>query len=121
MEVYLCLGRFLRNQRISYWFVSHRIFRPILSRSPSFIRNPIISLIFHPLVKNRGINKNREWKFQNTLHGIRDMFTPMYAERLRFNEVWFETKDYTVSVQSPLTYEKLFGHRLLGIGYVGRR
>lgn len=109
-----------------YWFVSHRIFRPILSRSPSFIRNPIIyfiSLIFHPLVKNRGINKNREWKLKNTVHGIRDMFTPMYADRLRFNEVlvWFEKKDYLVSVQSPLTYEKLFGHRLLGIGYVGRR
>ncbi len=110
----------------TYWFVSHRIFRPILSRSPSFIRNFIvflISMLFHPLIKNRGINKNREWKFKNTVHGIRDMYTPMYAERLRFNEVlkWFEEKEYNVTVQSPLMYEKLFGHRLLGIGYVGKR
>ncbi len=109
-----------------YWFVSHRIFRPILSRSPGFIRNPIIYLIsalYHPFVKNRGINKDREWKFDNTLHGIRDMFTPMYADRLRFNEVltWFEKKAYSVQVQSPLTYEKLFNHRLLGIGYLGRK
>jgi len=109
-----------------YWFVSHRIFRPILSRSPAFIRNPIIyliSAIYHPFVKNRGINKNREWKFENTLHGIRDMFTPMYADRLRFNEVltWFENKNYKIQVQSPLTYEKLFKHRLLGIGYLGRK
>jgi len=109
-----------------YWFISHRIFRPILSRSPVFIRNPIIyfiSALYHPFVKNRGINKNREWKFDNTLHGIRDMFTPMYADRLRFNEVltWFEKQEYKVQVQSPLTYEKLFNHRLLGIGYLGRK
>jgi SAM-dependent methyltransferase/uncharacterized protein YbaR (Trm112 family) len=109
-----------------YWFISHRIFRPILSRSPAFIRNPIIyliSILYHPFVRNRGINKNREWRLENTVHGIRDMFTPMYADRLRFNEVltWFEKKEYKIQVQSPLTYEKLFKHRLLGIGYLGRK
>lgn len=109
-----------------YWFISHRIFRPVLSRSPAFIRNPIIyaiSLMYHPFVKNRGINKDRNWKLENTIHGIRDMFTPMYADRLRFNEVltWFEKKAYKIQVQSPLTYEKLFKHRLLGIGYLGRK
>lgn len=109
-----------------YWFISHRIFRPILSRSPAFIRNSIIyliSILYHPFVKNRGINKDREWRLENTVHGIRDMFTPMYADRLRFNEVltWFEKKKYTIQVQSPWTYEKLFNHRLLGIGYLGRK
>ncbi len=109
-----------------YWFISHRIFRPILSRSPSFIRNPIIyliSILYHPFVKNRGMNKNRDWKLENTVHGIRDMFTPMYADRLRFNEVltWFEKLSYRVQVQSPWMYEKLFNHRLLGIGYLGRK
>jgi SAM-dependent methyltransferase/uncharacterized protein YbaR (Trm112 family) len=110
----------------TYWFISHRIFRPILSRSPAFIRTPIIyliSILYHPFVMNRGINKGRNWKLENTVHGIRDMFTPMYADRLRFNEVltWFEKMRYTVQVQSPLTYEKLFKHRLLGIGYLGRK
>lgn len=109
-----------------YWFISHRIFRPILSRLHSSIRNPIIyiiSLMYHPLVKNRGINKNRNWKLKNTIHGIRDMFTPMYAHRHRHNEVavWFEELSYNIQGQSPNTYEKLFGHRLLGIGFLGRK
>ena len=109
-----------------YWFLGNRIFRPLLSRSPVFIRNAmvhIISFLYHPLIKNRGINKDRNWSYSNTLHGVRDMFTPMFAHRLRFNEVliWFETKNYQVQVQSPLTYEKLFAHRLLGIGYLGRK
>ena len=110
----------------TYYFVSHRIFRPILSRAPAFVRNPVVHLItvmYHPLVKNRGRNKGR-WKYVNTLHAVRDMFTPMYAHRHRFNEVylWFQEKGYEeLKFQSALRYQQLFGTRIIGIGFRGRK
>ena len=108
-----------------YYFVSHRIFRPILSRSPEWFRKlcvHMIALPYHLLVSKRRAKHKDTWKYANTVHGIQDMFTPRYAHRHRFNEVltWYERQGYHVSVQSPLTYEKLTGKRLLGIGYVGR-
>jgi len=110
----------------TYYFVSHRIFRPVLSRAPSWFRNAVvhlISVLYHPLVRNRGSNRGR-WKYSNTVHGIRDMFTPMYAHRHRFNEVllWFQEAGYLhPQIQSALEYQKLFHRRIIGIGFVGRK
>lgn len=110
----------------TYYFVSHRIFRPILSRVPGFIRNPIvhfISILYHQLVKNRGSNKGR-WQYKNTVHAVRDMFTPMFAHRHRFNEVllWFQEKDYTdLKIQSALKYQQLFNRKIIGIGFRGTK
>lgn len=108
-----------------YWIVSHRIFRPILSRSPAFFSNAVtilISAIMHPLIKSRSVHATR-WKFSNTLHGIRDAFTPRYAHQHSFNEViaWFEESGFSIRLQSPATYKKLFKKRLLGVGITGRR
>jgi hypothetical protein len=63
------------------------------------------------------------WGFQNTLHGLRDAFTPRYAHQHGFNEVllWFERAGYRTTVRSPLAYEKLIGKRLLGVGVRGDR
>ena len=110
----------------TYYFVSHRIFRPILSRAPSFIRNPIVHLItilYHPLVCNRGSNRGR-WKYHHTLHAVRDMFTPMFAHRHRFNEVflWFQENKYrNIVFQSAKTYQKLFDRKIIGIGFRGTK
>lgn len=109
----------------SYWGVSHRIFRPILSRSPSAIRNAavhVVSSAMHPIIKNRGRNRGR-WTYANTVHGIRDAFTPMYAHEHGFNEVheWFEAAGFETKPQRPGLYRKLFGSRLVGAGFVGRR
>ncbi len=110
----------------TYYFISHRIFRPILSRMPSFVRNPIVHLItilYHPLVKNRGTNKGR-WKYQHTLHAVRDMFTPMFAHRHKFNEVylWFQEKNYiNIVFQSAKRYQDLFNRRIIGIGFRGTK
>lgn len=110
----------------TYYFVSHRIFRPILSRVPGFIRNSIVHLItifYHPLVKNRGANKGR-WQYQHTLHAVRDMFTPMFAHRHRFNEVylWFQDKNYShIVFQSAKRYQDLFNRRIIGIGFRGTK
>jgi SAM-dependent methyltransferase/uncharacterized protein YbaR (Trm112 family) len=108
-----------------YWWLSHGFFRPILSRSPGWFRTAIvhaISAIIHPIISRRGRNRGR-WRYGNTVHGIRDAFTPRYAHQHGFNEVieWFEDAGYEPRLQSPSTYRKLFGSRLVGVGVMGRR
>lgn len=109
----------------AYWGISHRVFRPLLSRAPSAIRTATvhtISAAIHPVIRNRGRNRGR-WKYANTVHGIRDAFTPMYAHEHGFNEVleWFEAAGFSPKPQRPLKYRELFGSRLVGAGFIGRR
>jgi SAM-dependent methyltransferase/uncharacterized protein YbaR (Trm112 family) len=108
-----------------YWFVSHRVGRPLLSRMPAPLRNAamvMLTMAVHPIVKRRD-RRGHEWRFRNTLHGLRDAFTPRYAHQHGFNEVlaWFEDAGFEPTVQSPSRYRKLIGKRLLGIGIVGRQ
>jgi SAM-dependent methyltransferase/uncharacterized protein YbaR (Trm112 family) len=108
-----------------YWVTTHRFFRPILSRSPAFLRSAamyVIACVFHPIYKPRS-RRPSEWRFANTLHGLYDAFTPRYAHQHGFNEVieWFELAGFEPKFQSPGTYRKLMGKRLLGVGAIGRR
>ncbi|MBP7063426.1 methyltransferase domain-containing protein [Ferrovibrio sp.] len=108
-----------------YWFTTHRLFRPWLSRSPAFLRNGVMFLItclLHPLIKLRD-RRPAGWRFHNTLHGLRDAFTPRYAHQHGFNEValWFEEAGFIPKPQSPKKYLELIGKRLLGVGYIGQR
>lgn len=109
----------------AYWLTTHHLFRPVLSRSPAFIRNAVmwaIAALLHPLIRLRD-RRPQDWGFRNTLHGLRDAFTPRYAHQHGFNEVllWFERAGYRTTIQSPLAYEKLIGKRLLGVGVRGDR
>jgi uncharacterized protein YbaR (Trm112 family)/SAM-dependent methyltransferase len=108
----------------AYWLVSHRIGRPILSRLPAPLRNLVmvpLTAILYPILKLRD-RRSHEWHFRNTLHGLRDAFTPRYAHQHGFNEVitWFEDAGFEPRLQSPSRYRSLIGKRLLGVGVVGR-
>ncbi len=108
-----------------YWFTTHRIFRPILSRSPASARNVAmyaIGGVLHPVLKRRA-SRPDQWRFANTLHGLYDAFTPRYAHQHGFNEVieWFEEAHFDPRLQSPAKYRRLMGKRLLGVGVIGRR
>ena len=65
------------------------------------------------------------WKFKNTEHSIRDLYSPIYARRHSINEVveWFEDADYTIiDFQSPKVYKEIFnGKKLHGIGLTGKK
>ena len=110
-----------------YYFTSHRIFRPILSRSPATIRNfvvLIICAIYHPLVNIAGRRKKTEWRFRNTMHAVRDMFTPRFAHRHRHNEIfeWFEISAFDeIHQQSAKKYQEMFHVPIVGIGYLGKK
>ena len=107
-----------------YWVVSHRLGRPILSRMPAPIRNGAmigLTALLYPFIKLRD-RRSGEWHFRNTLHGLRDAFTPRYAHQHGFNEVlgWFEDAGFEPRMQSPRRYRALIGKRLVGVGVVGR-
>lgn len=109
----------------AYWLVSHHIGRPILSRLPGPLRNAAmvaLTAAVYPLVKLRA-RRGQPWSFSNTLHGLRDAFTPRYAHQHGFNEVlmWFEDAGFEPRLQSPSLYRDLIGRRLVGVGIVGRR
>lgn len=108
-----------------YWVTTHRIFRPILSRSPPALRNAAmyaIAGVLHPVLRRRA-SRPDGWHFANTLHGLYDAFTPRYAHQHGFNEVieWFEDAGFRPQLQSPSAYRRLMGKRLLGVGAIGRR
>jgi SAM-dependent methyltransferase len=109
----------------AYWLVSHHVGRPILSRLPAPVRNVAmigLTAAAHPIVKMRS-RRGQPWAFRNTLHGLRDAFTPRYAHQHGFNEVltWFEDAGFEPRLQSPSRYRDLIGRRLVGVGVVGRR
>lgn len=108
-----------------YWLASHHIGRPVLSRLPAPLRNAAVvalTAMLYPILKIRSRRK-REWRFRNTLHGLRDAFTPRYAHQHGFNEVieWFEDSGFEPKLHSPSRYRSLIGKRLVGIGIVGRQ
>jgi SAM-dependent methyltransferase/uncharacterized protein YbaR (Trm112 family) len=108
----------------TYWVVSHRIGRPVLSRLPAPLRNGAmvaLTAALYPIVKLRD-RRSDQWHFRNTLHGLRDAFTPRYAHQHGFNEVlmWCEDAGFEPKLQSPARYRDLIGKRLVGVGVVGR-
>ena len=108
----------------AYWVVSHSLGRPILSRMPAPVRNGAmlaLTAVLYPFIKLSD-RRSQEWHFRNTLHGLRDAFTPRYAHQHGFNEVlmWFEDAGFTPRLQSPSRYRDLIGKRLIGVGVVGR-
>lgn len=110
---------------ITAFHLTQVVGRPILSRSPSWIRNAVISLlsiVLHPLFWMNAEHK-KMWKLKNTNHTLRDAYTPRFRHSHGFNEVveWFETLGFACELPSPLTYRKLFGKRFYGIGLLGCR
>jgi SAM-dependent methyltransferase len=102
------------------------VVRPVLSRAPKAVRAAVITAgaaVAHPIILTRVWNRDT-WRFENTVHGLRDWFTPRFAHRHGVNEVleWFEEGGYDhCEMQSPTEYRRLFGRRLGGIGVIGQR
>ena len=118
---------FVKHNLLKLNWTIENIIRPITGHSSPFIRNiliKIISLILHPVMLKRVIHPER-WKFKNTEHSIRDLYSPIYARRHSINEVveWFEDADYTIiDFQSPKVYKEIFnGKKLHGIGLTGKK
>ncbi len=108
-----------------YLAITHTFGRPLLSRLPAGLRDALsalLALVLHPIYKWRSHHR-ASWRYRNTLHSVRDIFTPRHAHLHGFNEViaWFEQAGMTPRLQSPTRYQALIGKRLRGIGILGRR
>ncbi len=107
----------------TYLFTTNNIGRPVLSRLPPLLRGPavaVLAALLHPVYRSRS-RHGSHWRLRNTLHSVRDVFTPRYAHLHGFNEVltWFEDGGFSTTMQSPARYRELFGKPLLGIGVLG--
>jgi SAM-dependent methyltransferase len=105
--------------------VNHGFTRPVLSRLPPPLRKAAIALLaagVHPFLRAR-VRHGDEWTFDNTMHVLRDGFTPRYIHRHGFNEVltWFEDAGFSPAVHSPVGLREATGRVPKGIGVLGRK
>jgi len=106
-------------------YMTQVISRPVLSRSPSWLRHGAIAtlpVILHPIFLMRTPHK-KIWKLKNTNHNLRDSFTPRYYRYHSFNEVleWLESLGFSCELPSPRTFRRLVGRRLDGVGLLGTK
>ena len=99
--------------------------RPVLARLPSALRSLAIksaAILLHPMIKGRRERHRDQWSYANTVHVLRDGFTPRYIHYHGFNEIlaWFEDSGFVPQVQSSATYKKMFQRDIRGVGILGR-
>jgi SAM-dependent methyltransferase/uncharacterized protein YbaR (Trm112 family) len=105
---------------------AEKVLRPLVARAPERLRESFFELAAraaHPVLQARMPHPDR-WALANTEHYLRDIFSPRFAWRHRWNEVleWVEGEGFEIAaVQSPKAYRELFGDRIWGVGVAGRR
>jgi SAM-dependent methyltransferase len=110
--------------RILY-YLAISIFHPILARMTPVVRAGVtraLAFLLHPIFRaNWGGGKC--WRFKNTLHSVRDAFTPPYIHYHGFHEVaeWFETAGFDIRPPNAAAYRALMGHAIRGVGFIGQR
>ena len=99
---------------------TERVFRPIVAGAPK----PMQSAVTHALsvphfirYRLRGMNRE-QWRFKNSVHSMRDRWTPRYAHRHEPAEVegWFRAQGFEPVAADAAAYERRFGIPLIGIG-----
>jgi ubiquinone/menaquinone biosynthesis C-methylase UbiE len=72
-----------------------KIFRPIIARLPVWAQTAILWLpaLLHYPIEKRMVPNPEKWKFRNTLHHMRDRYTPVYAYRVMYREpiMWMDS------------------------------
>jgi len=82
----------------------------------------LASVLVHPFYRSTQRHRS-EWRLKNTMHSVRDRFSPRYAHRQTYNEVveWLEDVGFKIiDVQSPRAYKQFFAKQLWGVGMTGK-
>jgi SAM-dependent methyltransferase/uncharacterized protein YbaR (Trm112 family) len=99
--------------------------RPKIAALPSSLQSAVVYLyaLRHYRVYRRHGHNRDKWKFKNSLHSMRDRWTPRYAHRHSFHEVfcWFRRHGLACRVVDSWAYLQRFGFPLIGIGLRGVR
>jgi len=113
------------NPRRRLAYVTELAVRPWIARLPA----PVQSLVVNALAldhyrkyRRRGLQREH-WRYANSVHSMRDRWTPPYAHRHSFHEVisWFVENGLGYELLDPVAYREQFRRSLIGIAIRGRR
>jgi len=111
------------GRRVSYRFELWA--RPKIAVLPSWLQSSVVYLfaLRHYRIYRRDGHNRHMWKFKNSLHSMRDRWTPRYAHRHSFHEVlhWFRRHGLDCRMVDSWAYLRRFGFPLIGIGLRGVR
>ena len=116
---------FQGSRRLRLSARAERVFRPVVAGAPKGVQSVVAHALSVPhFVRYRLRGRNREqWRFKNSLHSMRDRWTPRYAHRHEPDEVegWFRAQGYAPVAADAAAYQRRFGIPLIGIGRRGSR
>jgi SAM-dependent methyltransferase len=99
--------------------------RPVIARLPQIFQVPIIHLIsiFRYFPEKRRVPNKDKWKYRNTVHHTRDLFTPVYAYRHRFFEpiMWMDELDMHCEHLNYVLFKNRIGYWNNGVTCRGVR
>ncbi len=116
---------FERGFRLRTSAAAERAFRPKIAAAPRPVQSAVVhalSLPHYARYKRLGLNR-QQWHYRNSVHSIRDRWTPRYAHRHDADEVegWFREQGLEPVPVDAAAYERRFGIPLIGIGRRGSR
>jgi SAM-dependent methyltransferase/uncharacterized protein YbaR (Trm112 family) len=99
--------------------------RPRIANLPAPLQNAVVNALawnHYRTYRKRGLKRD-SWRFANSVHSMRDRWTPPYAHRHSFHEVisWFVEHGLTdYELLDPVRYRERLGRNLIGIAIRGR-
>lgn len=114
---------FQMNWKGRFQYVLATFLRPIFARLPRWLQDIILYPLAWGIVgtHRRRYERGSDYTIKNTLHTVRDFWTPLYAHRHRFNEVlrWFSELGLEGRPVDPVTVQAVLPVPLAGIGIRG--
>jgi SAM-dependent methyltransferase len=116
---------FDRGLRLRASAAAERALRPLVAAAPAPVQSAVVHTLSVPhfaRYRRLGLNRQR-WHYRNSVHSIRDRWTPRYAHRHESDEVdgWFRADGFEPVAVDSAAYERRFGMPLIGIGRRGSR
>jgi SAM-dependent methyltransferase/uncharacterized protein YbaR (Trm112 family) len=105
------------------WLVED-ICRPRIARLPDFWQNLVVKLLarrHYRMYQKVGTYNKDLWRYKDSEHFIRDLWTPLFAHRQSFNETmrWFSELGLEYRLIDPRAYYDFMKVPLIGIGIRG--
>lgn len=104
-------------------YLMELFWRPKLAAMPAPLQGAIIRFLawrHFRSYRKTGLKRD-DWKFKNSVHSMRDRWTPRYAHRHSFHEVisWFLERGMKYELLDPIAYRAAFQRNLIGIAIRG--
>jgi uncharacterized protein YbaR (Trm112 family)/ubiquinone/menaquinone biosynthesis C-methylase UbiE len=110
--------------RARFTWLLEDIFRPRIAKLPDFWQNLVVGILarhHYRMYKRVGGYNRDKWRYKDSQHFIRDLWTPLFAHRQSFNETirWFLELGMEYRLIDPKNYYDRLNWPLIGIGIRG--